>query len=125
MVVLVAGVIVPVTGTFAGKETTVVEIVTPRSPTADEAVELQVTTRALPRDADLSVLTEQGEILGSIASYGPSRGSTTITIPVPKSAITNGRLRLRLEVIEPGAPARPPLSNEVERLELVIVAQSK
>jgi len=40
-------------------------------------------------------------------------------VPVPRSAIAGGRLRLRLQVLEPRAPPRAPRPGEVQRLELV------
>jgi hypothetical protein len=54
-----------------------------------------------------------------VAPYAPGSRSTTATVPVPRSAIVDGRLRLRLQVLEPGAPPRAPRPGEVQRLELV------
>jgi hypothetical protein len=103
-----------------------VELTTPRPPGLGDAIQLKVTT-ALPRGGRLRLLTEQSEFLGSVVPFGPRLGgrSPTGTVPIPRAAVTNGRLRLRLEVVEPGAPPRPPRPGEVERLDLVLVPQTE
>jgi len=101
------------------EEAPVIELAAPRAAAGSESVELAVTTGALPRGARLALSTENGEILGAVAPYAPGSRSTTATVPVPGSAIVDGRLRLRLQVLELGAPPRPPRPGEVQRLELV------
>jgi len=101
------------------EEAPVIELAAPRAAAGSESVELAVTTGALPRGARLALSTENGEILGAVAPYAPGSRSGTATVPVPRSAIVDGRLRLRVEVLEPGAPPRPPRPGEVQRLELV------
>jgi hypothetical protein len=107
------------TSTLVAEEAAVIELAVPRAAAGSESVELAVTTGALPRGARLALSTENGEILGAVAPYAPGARSTTATVPVPRSAIVDGRLRLRVEVLEPGAPPRPPGPGEVQRLELV------
>jgi len=101
------------------EEAPVIELAAPRAAAGSESVELAVTTGALPRGARLALSTENGEILGAVTPYAPGLRSTTATLPVPRSAIVDGRLRLRVQVLEPGAPPRPPRPGEVQRLELV------
>ena len=101
------------------EEAPVIELAAPRAAAGSESVELAVTTGALPRGARLALSTESGEILGAVAPYAPGSRSTTATVPVPRSAIVDDRLRLRVEVLEPGAAPRPPRPGEVQRLELV------
>jgi len=101
------------------EEAPVIELAAPRAAAGSESVELAVTTGALPRGARLALSTENGEILGAVAPYAPGSRSTTATVPVPRSAIVDGRLRLRVEVLEPGAPPRLPRPGEVQRLELM------
>ena len=100
-------------------EEAVIELAAPRAAAGSESVELAVTTGALPPGARLTLSTENGEILGAVAPYAPGSRSSTATVPVPRSAIVDGRLRLRVEVLEPGAPPRPPRPGEVQRLELM------
>jgi hypothetical protein len=100
-------------------EEAVIELAAPRAAAGSESVELAVTTGGLPPGARLALSTENGEILGAVAPYAPGSRSCTATVPVPRSAIVDGRLRLRVEVLEPGAPPRPPRPGEVQRLELV------
>lgn len=103
----------------AADDAPVIELAAPRAAAGGESVELAVTTGALPRGARLALSTENGEILGAVTPYAPGLRSTTATVPVPRSAIVDGRLRLRVQVLEPGAPPRPPRPGEVQRLELV------
>src|SRR5262245_7391261 len=105
------------------EESDVIELTAPRAPASGEAVQLRVTVRSLPAGARLAVQTEAGEILGAVAPFGPrrDRSPTTATIPVPRSALADGRLRLRLEVIEPGGAARKARPEEVEHVELILV----
>jgi hypothetical protein len=107
------------TSTLVAEESPVIELAVPPAAAGSESVEIAVTTGALPRGARLALSTENGEILGAVAPYAPGARSTTATVPVPRSAIVDGRLRLRVEVLEPGAPPRPPRPGEVQRLELV------
>src|SRR4051794_4307644 len=106
--VLVAGLFGPAMVTPAAEGSQMVELATPRPLGRGEAVQLQVTTGSLPRGARLRVMTQEGEILGAVTPFGQElrRGSTTATVPIPPSAISDERLRLRLEVLEPGAPPR-------------------
>jgi hypothetical protein len=112
----------PVTVAVAAEEASVIELAAPRPLLRGDAIRLQITTGPLPRGARLAVATEHGEILGAVYAFGqmPGRGSTA-TIPVPRSALLDGRLRVRLQVVEPGGQSRPPGPEEVERLDLVLV----
>jgi hypothetical protein len=126
--VLVVGLVGLWTGTLVAEEPAMIELATPRPAARAEAVEIQVTTGPLPPRARLELITEGGEILGGAKPFGPpgDRGSTTVTVPVPRSAMVDGRrLRLRLQVVVPGAPPRAPRPGEVERLDLVVVPQSE
>ena len=117
---LVAGLFALATSALVAEESPVIELAAPPAAAGSQSVELAVTTGALPRGARLALSTESGEILGAVAPYAPGARSTTATVPVPRSAIVDGRLRLRVEVLEPGAPPRPPRPGEVQRLELVV-----
>jgi hypothetical protein len=116
---LVAGLFALATSARVAEESPVIELAAPPAVARGGSVELAVTTGALPQGARLALSTENGEILGAVAPYAPGSRSTTATVPVPRSAIVDGRLRLRVEVLEPGSPPRPPRPGEVQRLELV------
>jgi hypothetical protein len=99
-----------------------VELTLPRAAAADEAVWLQVRAGALPRGTEIQVSTGDGVLLGTVSPFGTPRGqSATYTIPLPKTAVRDGRVRLRFEVHEVGAPARPPRPGEVENVSLIYV----
>jgi hypothetical protein len=116
---LAAGLLELATGAFVAEEFSMIELAAPPAAARGQSVELAVTTGSLPPGARLALSTESGNILGAVAPYAPGARSTTATVPVPRSAIVDGRLRLRVEVLEPGAPPRPPRPGEVQRLELV------
>jgi hypothetical protein len=128
----VAALVAALFGAYAGKlaaeDLRMIELATPRPAGPGEAVELQVANARLPRGARLRVMTEDGNVLGAVTPYGEefSRTPSSATIPIPRSAITDGRVRLRLEVIEPGAPSRPPRPDEVDArdLKLSVVPRS-
>ena len=50
------------------------------------------------RGARLTLSTEDGESLGAVTPYPAGRQSNTATVRVPRSAIVDGRLRLRLRI---------------------------
>jgi hypothetical protein len=99
-----------------------IELTLPRPVGPDEAVWLQVRTGALA-GAEIHVRTSDGELLGTVSPFGGRRdqGGVTYTIPVPKAAIRDGRIRLRLDVHAPDGPARAPRPGEVEDVTLIYV----
>lgn len=102
-----------------------IELAAPPSAGRGEAVELQVSTGPLPRGARLVISDESGKVLGAVAPFPPGLRANTATVPVPQSAVADGRVRLSVQVIEPGAPPRAPRPGEVGRLELVPVPKSE
>jgi hypothetical protein len=108
-------------GTLAAQDSRMIELSAPRALRSGESVEIEVTTAPLPRGARLVVMTEQGEVLGVVTPFNvPGTGTGyTATVPVPHTAMTDGRLRLRLQLIEQGATPRAPRADEV-KLGLVI-----
>ena len=89
-------------------------------PLAAVLAQSSVVERALPRNARVRVSTEDGAVIASVAPFGAPRGQETAgyDIALPVSAISHGRVRLRLEVIEPGGAARPPAGGEIGGVEL-------
>jgi hypothetical protein len=122
---LAVGLLGPWTSTLVAEESPMIELAAPRPVGHGESVELQITTGPLPRAARLTLFTENGEVLGAVAPYPPGRASNTASVPVPRSAMMDGHLRLRLQVLEPDAPPRPPRPGEVQRLDLVVVPRSE
>src|SRR5215475_16080320 len=122
---LVVGVLGSWMGMLVAEEAAMIELAAPRPAGRGESVELQITTGPLARGARLTLSTQDGQSLGAVTPYPPGRQSNTATVPVPQSAIVDGRLRLRLQVLEPGAPARAPRPSEVQRVELVAAPRSE
>jgi len=110
-------------GVSVAQESGVIELSVPRSPGRDDLVELQIATGPLPNGARLIVMTEQGQVLGAVTPFvlpGTAAGATA-TIPVPHTALADRRLRLRLQVVQPGAAARVPRADEVRRVDIILV----
>jgi hypothetical protein len=125
-IVLVASLGVGWARTLAAQEAKVIELTVPRMPGPDEGAEVQITAGRLPPGARIELLAEQGEPYGALAPFGPAaRNRSTATVPIPRSALVNGRLRPRVRVIEPGAPPRAPRPDEIESLDLVLAPQSR
>jgi hypothetical protein len=98
---------------LAAEDSRMIELVVPRALERAERIELQVTVAPLPADSRVLVRTEQGEVLGVVTPFGLRPAASTASIAVPRRALVDSRLRLRLQVQEPGAPARAARENEV------------
>ena len=111
-------------GVLAAQESRMIELSAPRAPRDGESVEIQMTTGPLPRGARIVVMTEHGETLGVVTPFNvPGTASgTTATVPVPRTAMADGRLRLRLQLIGQGIAPRAPRPDEVQ---LTLVLSSK
>ena len=100
-----------------GEQANVVELTLPRPAAEGEAVWLEIQVGALlPRGASIGVRSSEGELLATVAPYGTARGAraSAYLVPLPRSAIVDGRIRARLTVEEPGKPGRAPRADEVE-----------
>jgi hypothetical protein len=120
--VLLASVVAPFGNALAAQESRIIELSVPRALRSGDAVELQVTTTApLPPGARVVVETEQGDVIGAVTPFGvpAADGGSTATVPVPRMAIVDGRLRLRLQVVTQGAPPRAPRADEI-KLNLIV-----
>jgi hypothetical protein len=104
---------------LAAEDSAMIELAAPPSASRGEAVELQVSTGQLPRGARLVISDQSGKVLGAVAPFPPGLRANTATVPVPRSAMADGRVRLDVQVVEPGVPPRAPRPGEVGRLELV------
>ena len=99
------------------------ELLAPRDPGPNEAVRVKVDTGPLPFGARLVVKTEQGDVVGSITSYGvPGPNDTrSETFPVQSRNLINKRLRLQVLVEAPGAMTRAATPDEIRELDVMIV----
>ena len=112
----------------SAQEGQVIELTAPRALRSDEGTEVQLTAGRLPRGARLQLTNDKGEFYGALAPFGPMRdraGTTTATIPIPRSALVDGRVRVRVRVLEPGAAPRAPHPDEVRNVSLVVAPQSR
>lgn len=98
---------------LAAEDSRMIELAAPRALERADRIELQVTVAALPADSRVVIRTEQGEVLGVVTPFGLRPAESTATIAVPSRVLVDGRLRLRLQVQEPGTPARAAREDEV------------
>ncbi len=99
----------------AGGRTVALEL--PHSLRAGETVFVEITTGVLKRGAEILVQTEKGELLGKISPYAVPAGreSGTYSIPVPREAVSNHRLSIKLFLSE-GSSKRAPTEKEVKEI---------
>ncbi len=70
----------------------------------------------------IRLTTQDGRLLGTISPFGVHSGQSagTYTVPVPPEAFHDGRLALRLSLVQSGRAQRAPTSDEVKSVRLVI-----
>jgi hypothetical protein len=54
-----------------------------------------------------------------------NRGLNLHPFGVPATALVDGRLRLQLQIVETGAAPCPPQTNEIQRVNIVLVPRSE
>jgi hypothetical protein len=92
----------------------------PRSVGAGETAFLEIEVGAIGR-AQIEVTTDTGQPLGTVSPFGARAGQNagSFTLPVPASAIRDGRVALRL-MVRQGGTLRPPTAQEVRGAKLSI-----
>ena len=99
-----------------------VELALPRPAANDETVWIEIRAGSLEGGREIAVSTDDGLAVGTVSPSGVPRGQgATYSIPLPRAAVRDGRVRLRLEVLEPGAPPRAPRAGEVESVTPIYV----
>jgi hypothetical protein len=98
-----------------------VELTLPHGIAADEVVGLKVSVGPLPPGARVRISTDKGAQVGVVSPPGARQAQqpATYTLLLPKGAVVDGRVRLRLEISEQGAPPRAPRPGEVEDVKLI------
>jgi hypothetical protein len=96
-------------------------LVLPHALRKGETAWLLVNVGAIGRD-QVQLTTQDGRPLGTISQFGIRSGKPagTYTVPVPAEALSNGRLALRLSVMQSGRAPRAPTTKEVKSLHLLI-----
>jgi hypothetical protein len=86
-----------------------------------ETAWLLVKVGAIGRD-QIQITTQDGRPLGTISPFGIRSGKAagTYTVPVPAEALSDGRLALRVSVMQSGRAPRAPTAKEVKSLRLLI-----
>jgi hypothetical protein len=86
-----------------------------------ETAWLLVKVGAIGHD-QIQIMTQAGQSLGTISPFGIRSGKPdgTYTVPVPTEALSDGRLALRLSVMQSGRAPRAPTTKEVKSLRLLI-----
>jgi hypothetical protein len=96
-------------------------LVLPHALRKGETAWLLVKVGAIGRD-QIQLMTQDGRPLGTISAFGIRSGKPagTYTVPVPAEALSDGRLALRLSVMQSGRAPRAPTAKEVKSLRLLI-----
>ncbi len=110
-------------GLASAQDRKMTELLAPRDPGPKEAVRVNVDTGPLPFGDRLVVKTEQGDVIGSITSYGVPgpNDSRSESFPVQSRNVVNKRLRLHVLVEAPGAMTRVATPEEIRGLDVMIV----
>ena len=116
---LIAFALLAQTGSAPGR---VVNLVLPRSLTAEEGVSVELTLGVLERGAAIKLETTSGRKLGTITTYGIRSGEEagTYTVPVPPELISNNRLSLRIILDQHSRGKRAPTDQELRAVRLQI-----
>src|SRR5689334_5080082 len=116
---LIAFALLAQTGSAPGR---VVNLVLPRSLTAEEGVSVELTLGVLERGAAIKLETTSGRKLGTITTYGIRSGEEagTYTVPVPPELISNKRLSLRIILDQHSRGKRTPTDQELRAVRLQI-----
>ena len=106
----------------AGAPGRVVNLVLPRSLTAEEGVSVELKLGVLERGNEIEVKTMSGKLLGVISPYGIRSGEEagTYTVPVPPELVANKRLSLRIILDQHSRGKRAPTNKELRGVRLQI-----
>ncbi len=101
----------------------VVNLVLPRTLSANEVVWIELKLGAVQRGAEIEIETKSGKTLGVVSPHGIRSGDDagTYTVPVPPDAISNKRLSLRL-TLNHGRAKREPTPKELKSVRLKITS---
>jgi hypothetical protein len=94
---------------------------------ADETAFVIVQVGAIGRGQEVEVTTAAGQSLGVISPFSVRAGQEagTYSLPVPATAVGDGRVSLRLTISQFGAPPRAPTAEEVRSVKLSIGPPSR
>jgi hypothetical protein len=94
---------------------------------ADETAFIIVEIGTIGRGQEVEVTTAAGQSLGVISPFSVRAGQEagTYPLPVPATAVRDGRVSLRLTISQFGAPPRAPTAEEVRSVKLSVGPPSR
>ncbi len=94
----------------------------PRPLRVGEAMLVEVEVGVLGAGAQLELHAGSGAPLGTISPHGvkPGRAAGTYVVPVPPEAASDGRLVLRIVVIDASGRPREPRAGEIRSARVVV-----
>jgi hypothetical protein len=94
---------------------------------ADETAFIIVQVGAIGRGQEIEVTTAAGQPLGVVSPFSVRAGQEagTYPLPVPRDAIRDGHVSLRLTISQFGAPPRAPTAEEVRNVKLSVGPPSR
>jgi hypothetical protein len=92
----------------------------PRPLAANETAYIEVQVGPIGRGRTIEITTAAGQPLGTVSPFGVRTGQDagTYPLPVPREAIRDGRLSIRLTISQPGGSPRAPTADEVRGVKL-------
>jgi len=99
----------------------IVTLSLPRAATENDLIRAIVTTGSLPAGMRLIARLPNGEVIGTIAPYGPNRaGSYTIAVP-PHAVHDDNKVTMHFELRDRSGTVRAPDDTELVKVELHVV----
>lgn len=97
-----------------------------KAPEQTDSVWLEVKVGSFPKGTELEIWTVEGRFLGTISPFGnPSRDvkdTSVYSVPIPRDAITDKRLELRLIINTGNNTERAPTKKDVRSAKLKITS---
>jgi hypothetical protein len=92
----------------------------PRPLAANETAFIEVQLGRIGRGRTIEITTASGQPLGTVSPFAVRTGhdAGTYPVPIPKDAIRDGRLSIRLTISQPGGSPRAPTAEEVRGVKL-------
>jgi hypothetical protein len=113
--------VMPAAGAAAQEQGREIVLNLPRPLAAGETAFVEIRVGPIGRGS-IGIQTASGHSLGTVSSFGnrPGQNAGAFTVPVPPSAIQNGRLALRLTIRQTDGSTRAPTPDEVRGVTLRI-----
>jgi hypothetical protein len=105
-----------------------ISLALPKTLEQTDSIWLRLQTGNLTKGSEIEIWNVEGRFLGVISPFGPAsrdpRDTATYIVPIPREALKDGRLELRLIVNGPNNAERAPTKRDVRSLKLKVTSGS-